>query len=141
MPCRPRARISVVPSGAAAQRIEVSAEADDPDQEQAPRAEQVAERAADQEERAERQQVGVDDPLLQREPAAEVALDRGQRDVHDRRVDEDDDGAEDARDQNETVAIRRRLTVGRQCAQNVPGAPAIPHGWWRVAIGGSLGVR
>ena len=75
-PCRPRARISVVPSGAAAQRTDVDAERDDPDQEQAPRAEQVAERAADEQQRAERQQVGVDDPLLQREPAAEVVLDR-----------------------------------------------------------------
>ena len=70
----------------------------------ASRAEQVAERAADQEERAERQQVGVDQPLLEGQAAAEVALDRGQRDVHDRRVDEDDDGAENARDEYETVA-------------------------------------
>ena len=37
---------------------------DDPDQEEPPRAEEVAERAADEEQRAEGQQVGVDDPLL-----------------------------------------------------------------------------
>ena len=110
-PWSPRARISVVPSGAAAQRIDVEPEADDPDQEQPARAEEVAERAADEEQRAERQQVRVDDPLLEREPAAEVVLDRRQRDVDDRRVDEDDDRAEDAGDEDEPVAATRVAQV------------------------------
>ena len=102
-----------MPSGAAAQRIEVRPNADDPDQEQAPRAEEVAERAADEQQRAERQQVGVDDPLLQREATAEVALDRRQRDVDDRRVDEDDHRAEDAGDEDQAIALRRVLRVHR----------------------------
>ena len=104
IPCRPRARIS---DGAVRrQRAEHRGDAErrDADHEDAPRAEEIAERAADEEQRAERQQVGVDDPLLEREPAAEVALDRGQRDVDDARVDEDDDRPEDAGDQDEPVA-------------------------------------
>jgi hypothetical protein len=36
--------------------------------------------------------------LLQREPASEIALDRGQRDVDDAAVDEDDARAQNARD-------------------------------------------
>ena len=40
------------------------AEADQPPDEHAPAAEDVAERAADQDQRAEREQVGLDDPLL-----------------------------------------------------------------------------
>jgi hypothetical protein len=36
--------------------------------------------------------------LLEREPAAEIALDRRQRDVDDAAVDEDDARAQDARE-------------------------------------------
>ena len=67
-------------------------------------AEEVAERAADEDQRAEREQVRVDDPLLEREPAAEVVLDRGQRDVDDGRVDEHDRRAEDAGDEDQSFA-------------------------------------
>ena len=46
---------------------------------------------------AERQQVGLDDPLLRGEAGVEVLADRRQRDVDDRAVEEDDADAEDAR--------------------------------------------
>jgi hypothetical protein len=72
------------------------------------RAEQVAERAADEDQRAESEEVGVDDPLLQREAAAEVALDRGQRDVDDRGVEERDERPEDAGREDEMVASEPR---------------------------------
>jgi hypothetical protein len=36
--------------------------------------------------------------LLEREPTAEIALDRGQRDVDDAAVDEDDARTQDARE-------------------------------------------
>src|SRR5581483_7420977 len=90
------------------------AEAGDPDQEQAARPEEVTERAADEEQRPERQQVRVDDPLLEGEAAAQVPLDRRQSDVHDRRVDEDDDGAEDAGDEHEPVPVREH--AGKTCS-------------------------
>src|SRR5262249_52783357 len=44
----------------------------DPDAEDAPLTVDVAERAPDQDERAERKQVGVRDPLLGGEPAAQI---------------------------------------------------------------------
>ena len=64
------------------------AEAKDAEREDPPLAVQVAERAADQDQRAEREQIAVDDPLLCGEPAAERALDRRQRDVHDGAVEQ-----------------------------------------------------
>ena len=85
-PCSARPAISTSMVGATAHSTETSAEAADADREHAPLAVEVAERAADQDQRAERQQVGVRDPLLAGEPAAEVLADRRQRDVDHRRV-------------------------------------------------------
>ena len=58
-------------------------------EEQAAAAEQVAETTGEQQQAAEGDQVGVDDPREARLGEAEVALDRGQRHVHDRRVEDD----------------------------------------------------
>jgi hypothetical protein len=57
-------------------------------EEDAAAAEEVARPAAEQQEAAERERVGVDDPLeaVDREP--EIGLDRGKRDVHDRDVED-----------------------------------------------------
>jgi hypothetical protein len=44
--------------------------------EQTPLAEDISERAADQDQRAQRQQIRVDDPLLALEATAQVAADR-----------------------------------------------------------------
>ena len=57
--------------------------------EEAPAAEQVAEPAAEQERAAEEDRVGRDHPLQARLREAEVGLDRRQRDVHDRDVEDD----------------------------------------------------
>ena len=81
----------------------------DPDQEEPPGAEEVTERAADEQQRAEGEEVGIDDPLLQREPAAEVVLDGRQRHVHDRGVDEHDHRTEDAGHEDQAIA-----SFGRQ---------------------------
>jgi hypothetical protein len=61
----------------------------EPDQEDAPLPDQVAEAAGEQEEAAERDQVGVDHPGEVALREAEIVLDRRQRDVHDRRVEDD----------------------------------------------------
>ena len=61
----------------------------DPDQEQAPVSEQVAEAAAEEEEAAEREQVRVDGPGERGLREAEVVPDQQQRDVHDRAVQHD----------------------------------------------------
>jgi hypothetical protein len=73
----------------------------DPDQEQSPVAEQIAEAAAEQEEAAERQQVGVDHPGERRRREPEVLPNRRQRDVHDRRVENDHQVAQAQDDQRE----------------------------------------
>ena len=52
-------------------------------------AEEVAEAAAEQQQAAERERVGGDDPLAGVVGEAEVVLRDGQRDVHDRRVEHD----------------------------------------------------
>ena len=71
-PCSARAAISVPIVGATAQSERQHAERGDAEREDAPLAVDVAERAADQDQRAEREQVGVRDPLLRRQAAAEV---------------------------------------------------------------------
>jgi hypothetical protein len=79
------------------------AERPDAEREHAPLPEDVAQRAADQQQRAERDEVGVGGPLLARQPAAEVLLDRGEGHVDHRAVDRDDGGAEDGRDEDEPL--------------------------------------
>jgi hypothetical protein len=61
----------------------------DAGQEQLPLAEQVAQPAAEQQEAAEGEQVGVHDPGERGLGEPEVVADRGQGDVHDRHVDDD----------------------------------------------------
>ena len=77
-----RARRRAPRSSARARRRRDDAEATTPRREDPPLAVEVAERATDQDQRAEREQIGVGDPLLPGEAAAEVALDGRQRDVH-----------------------------------------------------------
>ena len=77
-PCNARAAISTSIVGASAQASDMHAEARDADREDPPLAVDVPERASDQDQRPEREQVRVRHPLLSRQPAAEVALDRGQ---------------------------------------------------------------
>src|SRR5262249_54014115 len=79
-------------------------ERDHADREDPPLPEEVAERPSDQDQRAQREEGGVGDPLLQREPAAEVVLDRGQGHVDDRRGDENDRRPEDAADEHQALA-------------------------------------
>src|SRR5262249_27001761 len=79
-------------------------EGDHPDHEDPPLPEEISERAADEDQRAEREEVSVRDPLLQREPAAEVALHRRQRNGDDARVDEHDRRPEDAGRERQSLA-------------------------------------
>ena len=91
--------------GASAQTQRHDAEAGDADREDPPLAEEVAERPADEDERPEREQVGVRDPLLAGQPAAEVLLDRRQRDVDHGRVQPGDERAHDRGHQREALAM------------------------------------
>ena len=78
---------------------------------------EVAEAAAQEEEAAAGEQVGVDDPDQRRLAEAEVGADRRQRDVDDRHVEHDHEDAE-ADDAEGEPAARGRDRVGHQS----PGA-------------------
>ena len=71
-PCsaRPATRTSI--DGARAQMTLTTPKPDDADGEDPPLAVEVAERAADEDQRAEREQIGVGHPLLTGQAAAEV---------------------------------------------------------------------
>ena len=77
---------------------------------------QVAGAPAEQQEAAEHQRVAVDHPLQVGGREAEVALDRGQRDVDDRRVEDDHELREADEHEHEPAADlagRRRASAGR----------------------------
>ena len=84
-----------------------------------PAAVRVGELAADQHQRREREGVAGDDPLQLREADAEVALDRRQRDVHDRVVQHDHEQAERDRREREPLACLL-------CEDPLPSAAAPP---------------
>ena len=88
-PCTARAAIRSSCEFASPQRDRRDREERDPDQEQAPVAVEVAEPPAEQQEAAEGEQIGVHDPGERGLREAEVLPDRRQRDVHDRRVEDD----------------------------------------------------
>ena len=130
-PCSARPAISNSMLGATAHSTETSAEARHADREHAPLAEEVAERPADEDQRPERQQVGVRDPLLTGEPAAEIVPDRGQRDVDGRRVQARDERAHDRREQRELlVRPRARPLDSAVCMRRCSGRRA----WARVSV-------
>ena len=96
--------------GAAGQRRD--REEHEADEEELAMAEEVAEPPAEQQEAAERQQVGVDDPRQRRLAEAEVLADRGQGDVHDRRVEDDHEIARAEHDQREPAGAVVHLHGG-----------------------------
>ena len=89
MPWMKRATISTDWLSATPQASEAAVKSAEPGEEDVAAAEQVAEPPGQQQQAAEGDQVGVDDPGEARLREAEVGLDRGQGDVHDRRVEDD----------------------------------------------------
>src|SRR5207248_9049420 len=74
----------------------------DTEREDAHLAEDVSERAADEDQRPEGEEIRVDDPLLGGEPTAQIPLDRRQGHVDHGSVDEGDRRAEDRGDRRKT---------------------------------------
>ena len=93
--------------GATAQSSDVGTEAGHPDREHPPLPEDVAQRAAEQDQRTERQQVRIAHPLLTGQAPAEAALDRRQGHAHDTAVENRDAGPENRRYQRQALARRR----------------------------------
>ena len=75
-PCSARARLSVSGEVASPHSTEATVKIDEADHEHAAAADAVGERAAGEQQRRERERVGVDHPLQVGEVGAEVALDR-----------------------------------------------------------------
>ena len=84
-------------------------EEDDADDERAPEADPVADRAADEVEGRERERVRQVDPLLTAEAEPEVLLHPRQRHDHDGRVEERERRAERRREQRQQLHAARRL--------------------------------
>ena len=83
-------------------------------EEDAALAEQVAHSAGEQQQAAEGDQVGVDDPGQVALGEAEAFLDRGQGDVHDRRVEDDHQhrAAEDVEGEPAAAVVRCSAVIG-----------------------------
>jgi len=80
------------------------------------------ERAPDQDQRTECQQVAVRYPLLPREPTSEIRADRRERDVDPGRVESDDEGAHDHRGQGEPI-----VTIRHCRSSGCPDQSAVDH--------------
>ena len=93
-PCTARPATRSAWEVASPQPSEARREERDPDEEETAVPEEIAEPAAEQEKAAEREQIGVDDPRQRRLREAEILADRGQRDAHDRHVEDDHQVAE-----------------------------------------------
>ena len=113
-PCSARPATSTSIDGRQRAEDADDAEARDAEREDPPLAVEVAERAADEDQRAEREQVGVGDPLLAGEAAAEVALDGGQRDVDRRCVEPRHERAQDRGQQRQALATLGPQTMLRR---------------------------
>ena len=95
------------------------------DDEHPPAAVEVAEGTAEDEQGAEGQQVGRQDPLELREAGAEVGRDRGQGRVDDRRVEEGHAGAEDGGGEDPAALGRPQSDGGADDRQGRGGDDAL----------------
>ena len=113
-PCTARAAISCPIDRRQAAPGRGQREHRDADSEDLAPAEQVAQRPAGQQQRGQRQGVGLDHPLHVDERGVEGRLQRRQRDVHDRAVDERHAGAEDGRREDPARRAFRRADRRRR---------------------------
>ena len=130
-PCTARAAISW-PLGlreAAGQRGE--REQDEAGDEQPAAAEQVGHAAAQQQEAAEGERVGVDDPREVVLGELEVAADRRQRDVDDRRVEHDDELRQ--REQRQGASALSAMLGDDRCGLNGRGLSRIVKSWCQTS--------
>src|SRR4029078_3300901 len=89
-------------------------------QKYAPSPQLVAERPADEDQRAKKESVWLDNPLNVGDGRAEIALERGERDVHDGAVDEGHARRDDRGDQRPPFARARRALSYRGARSHGP---------------------
>ena len=90
---------------------------------------EVGERAGGQQQRREAERVGVDHPLQVGEARAELALDVGERDVHDRDVEQQDEDAEADRGQRPPLGVAAGPRLGRRGGDGLRGHELTSLGW------------
>ena len=138
-PCRQRAATSTQPLGATAHSSDATAKTTSPTRSTDQPAELIGHRARDEDERAEREQVAVDDPLLQGQPAAEFAADRGQREVDHRAVEKGDErGQHRDRDQR-PVGVASSVGIGLATPPSASSARVVPVSLGVVRVQRALG--
>ena len=108
-PCKARAPMRTSIVGDSAHATEKIAECPEADREHTPLAVDVPDRATDEDERPECQQIGIRHPLLRRQASAEILLDRRQRNVDDRAVDRRDGRADDRGDEASAAGACSRM--------------------------------
>ena len=111
-PWTARAAISLPGEVARPPASEASANTIEADHEQPAPAEQVGHAAAEQQEAAEEQRVGVDDPREVVLGEVEVAADRRQRDVDDGCVEDDDELRQRQQRERDPFLVLWKLTAG-----------------------------
>ncbi len=115
-PCKARAAISASRPGRQAAGDGCGGEQRDADDEDLAPPEAVAQRAAHQHQRAQQEQIGIDDPLHLGQPggriAGQVALDGGQGDVDDGAVDKGHGRAQHRGGQRQLGMRRRAAAAG-----------------------------
>ena len=126
-PCTARAASSHHSEVAKPPTSEASGEEQDAGHEDAPAAVDVAEPAAEQQQAAEGQRVGGDDPLEPGTAEAEGALDVRQRDVHDGGVEDDHELGGGDHDERQAQAARDvgRTVHGRRVGLRVVRGDAV----------------
>ena len=90
----------------------------------------VAEIPGREHERGEHQVVGVDDPLQLRRRGVEVAHQRRQRDVDDRRVQVDREGGEEKRAEDQSLVLHRLERYTRFPSYNTINLCEKTHVWF-----------
>ena len=115
IPCSARPAIErAAPRSRGRTRTDASVKQRDADEKDALAPELIAQRSADENQRAEKQRVGLDHPLDVGDRRVKIGLERGQRDVDDRRIDERHARPEDRGDQRPSI----RRGHGRLCPRS-----------------------
>ena len=142
-PCTARAMTRNSCEPARPQASEETVNSAIPTDEQAPVTEQVAEPAAEQQEPAEREQVGVHHPGERGLREAQIRPDRRQGDVHDRRVEDDHQVPAAEHDERDPAhAVRQSKAYIQACAGRHKPQSCCPNprgsGGPRTSGGGSV---
>ena len=140
-PCSTRKSASWTGDWANAHSALPSGEAGDAEEVDAPAAEPVPERTADEDQRGQAEQVAVGDPLQLGQRGVEVGADLAQRDVDDGAVQHRDAGAERDRGQGEPAARRSCRSRSRSPGSSVGAAQLHPEARWTFVSQLLGGVR